>query len=98
MILYDEQGTAIRADKCQRPRSLRNNRGGRTWDSISVYIDDMVFEVWFDSTWGWYGYFRDAHHWYKARLDDEAEWKKSPRKGMQPEFRKRYTTTKGATK
>lgn len=98
MILYDEQeGTVIRADKCQRPRSLSNNRGGRTWDATPVYVDDTEVQVWFDTTWGWYGYFVLAGKWYKARLIDEGEWKKNARRGMRPEYRKRYTTAKGAS-
>jgi hypothetical protein len=72
MKLYLNGKTPVTASKCYSP-TFKNIRG-RTWDCGSVNIDGVKTEVWLDTTWGHYMYFKRGtdengrDQWYKVLM------------------------------
>lgn len=67
-MVLNLNGKRIIATKTNRP--LFSSHRGRTWDSVTWVLDGKATNVYYDSSWGMYGYFQhpNTHHWYKLSL------------------------------
>ena len=58
----------INIENAQRPK-FRSHRG-RTWDSLTAYVNNKKTNFHFDSTWGYNFYFEVYGKWYSVPIID----------------------------
>lgn len=66
MIAFYLNGTRLPVTKCKKPKF--SDYGGRTWDTGTIYIDDVKYNAYLDTTWGQFIYFQYEGSWRKVKM------------------------------
>ncbi|MDD5353048.1 MAG: hypothetical protein PHS93_07815 [Candidatus Omnitrophica bacterium] len=68
-ICHKSDSDPVICIKTNRPKMSEHR--GRTWDYEERDISGYErIKVWFDSTWGLYGYFEICGQWWKTKIDN----------------------------